>query len=227
MLSDAYDRGLAVERGTDDRFMLAGALAGAAVAVGDPDVALVAIDRIISEVKDSTGTGGLERVVAQALALVQVGRPAEAVAGLRPAAEGTADVPPAAYAQSALALALATLGERDEVVALADDVECGGRATYLDRLTAGIAAGLVLTRDGDEEGLARLSALVETADGTDDEVAKAVTRMAEAAALASFDLPSASEAGHAVDTRLRALGINATGWRTAIDLVLDPRTASV
>jgi hypothetical protein len=197
------------------------------VAVGEPEVALVAIDRILSEVSDATGTGALERGVAQALALVQVARPAEAVAGLRPAAEGTADVPPAAYAQSALALALATLGDREEVLALADEVECGGRATYLDRLTSGIAAGLVLTRDGDEEGLARLSSLVLMVDGTDDEVAKVVARMAEAAALAAFDLPSAGEAGHAVDDRLRALGVSATGWRTAIDLVLDPRTASV
>ncbi|MGZ4726938.1 MAG: adenylate/guanylate cyclase domain-containing protein [Acidimicrobiales bacterium] len=227
MLSDAYDHGASTERGSDDRFTLAAALAGSAVAVGEPDVALVAIDRIMSEVSDSTGIGALERTVAQALALVQVARPAEAVVALRPSAEGTADVPPAAYAQSALALALATVGERDEVLALADEVECGGRSTYLDRLTAGIAAGLVLIRDGDEEGLARLSSLVETIDGTDDEVAKVVARMAEAAALATFDLPSATEAAHAVEARLRSLGISAPGWRTAIDLVLDPRTASV
>ena len=54
-----------------------------------------------------------------------------------------------------------------------------------------------------------------------------MARLAEAAALAAFDLPSAREASHAVDARLRALGISATGWRTAIDLVLDPRTATV
>ncbi len=133
--------------------MLASALAGAAVAAGDPDIALVAIDRVLGEVDDSAGIGGLERIVAQALALVQVARPVEAVVALRPSAEGSADVPPAAYAQSALALALATVGERDEVLALADEVACGGRSTYLDRLTSGMAAGLVLTRDGDEAGL--------------------------------------------------------------------------
>ena len=59
------------------------------------------------------------------------------------------------------------------------------------------------------------------------EVAKVVARMAEAAALAAFDLPSATEASHAVDDRLRVLGISASGWRTAIDLVLDARTAIV
>ncbi len=73
----------------------------------------------------------------------------------------------------------------------------------------------------------RLSSLVEVVDATDDEVAKAVARMAEAAALAAFDLPSASEASHAVDARLRALGISASGWRTAIDLVLDAHAAIV
>ncbi len=183
MLSEAYDQSMTSERVADDRFMLATALAGAAVAVGDPDVALVAIDRALSEVDQTSGISGTERIVAQALALVQVARPVEAVVALRPSAEGTADVPPAAYAQSALALALATVGEHDEVLALADEVTCGGRSTYLDRLTAGIAAGLVLTRDGNEDGLTRLSALVEAVDATDDEVAKAVARMAEAAAL--------------------------------------------
>jgi class 3 adenylate cyclase/tetratricopeptide (TPR) repeat protein len=227
MLSDAFDQRLSTERGSEDRFTLAAALAGASVAVGDPDRALVAIDRIMSEVSDTTGIGGLERIVAQSLALIQVGRPGEAIVALRPAAEGTADVPPAAYAQSALALALATVGERDEVLALADEVACGGRSTYLDRLTAGIAAGLVLTRDGDEEGLTRLGALVESADGTDDEVAQAIARLALAAARAAFDQPTAPEAAREADERLRALGLAATGWRTAIDLVLQPRTASV
>ena len=227
MLSDAYDHGLAAERGTDDRFTLAAALAGSAVAVGDPEVALVAIDRIMSEITDGAGLGGIERLVAQGLALVQVGRSTEAVAILRAPAEGTADIPPAAYAQSALALALAATGERDEVLALADEVDQGGRSTYLDRLTAGIAAGLVLTREGAEEGLTRLSAQVETVDGYDDEPAKAIARLAEAAALTALELPSAAEATHAAETRLHALGISATGWRTAIDLVLDPRTAPV
>ena len=227
MLSDAYDHGLAAERGTDDRFTLAAALAGSAVAVGDPEVALVAIDRIMSEITDGAGLGGIERLVAQGLALVQVGRSTEAVAILRAPAEGTADIPPAAYAQSALALALAATGERDEVLALADEVDQGGRSTYLDRLTAGIAAGLVLTREGAEEGLTRLSAQVETVDGYDDEPAKAIARLAEAAALTALELPSAAEATHAAEARLHALGISATGWRTAIDLVLDPRTAPV
>ena len=56
------------------------------------------------------------------------------MADLRAPAEGTADVPPSAYAQSALALALAAAGEDDEAVAFADEVDRGERATYLDRM---------------------------------------------------------------------------------------------
>jgi hypothetical protein len=81
----------------------------------------VAIDRALSEVDDTSGISGIERIVAQALAGAG-GPPAEAIVALRPSAEGT-PVPPAAYAQSA-GPRCATVGER-RGLALADEVTCG------------------------------------------------------------------------------------------------------
>ena len=231
LLRAGYDAVLAGPGGNEEAFTLLAGLAGAAVAVGDPATALEAVDRISDQVSehasDRTGVGAVERVVANGLALVQTGRVTEAIAELRESAEGGADISPSTYAQSALALALAAAGEHDEVLALAAEVGESGRSTYLDRMSADIAAGLVLARDGDEAAIATLSALVETVDTLDDEVAKAVARLAEAAALATLGLPSAVEAGHVADARLAGLGLPADGWRTAIGLVLDPETATV
>ncbi|HEY5154718.1 MAG TPA: AAA family ATPase, partial [Acidimicrobiales bacterium] len=215
------------DRALEDRFTLAAGLAGAAVAVGAPELALSAIDGVQAVSGDTGGLGGVERVVAHGLALLQVGRAEEAAGMLRATAEGSADVVPSAYAQSALALALAALGEDAEALVLAAEVSTGGRATYLDRVTAEIAAGLIAARRGDDDALTMLSGTIETVDALEDEVAQAIARLAEAAALRALDLPSAPEAGHVADARLAALGINAEGWRRVIDLVLAPKPASV
>jgi class 3 adenylate cyclase/tetratricopeptide (TPR) repeat protein len=231
LLQIGFDAVLADSDAGDEPFTLAAGLAGAAVAVGDSRTALEAVDRIHAEVSarggDRMGVGAVERVVANGLALVQAGRVTEAIAELRESAEGGADVPPSTYAQSALALALAANGDHEEVLALAAEVDDSGRSTYLDRMTAGIAAGLVLARDGDEAAITTLSALVESVDSLDDEVAKAVARLAEAAALDALGLPSAVEAGHVADARLAELGLPAEGWRRAIGLALAPEPAPV
>jgi len=228
MMRDGVEDGLASDRAVEDRFTLVAGLAGAAVAVGDPELALDAIDRVQADADDTEGLGVTERVVANGLALLQVGRVAEAIGMLRGPAEGSADVPPSTYAQSALALALAASGDDDdEAVALAAEVDQSERATYLDRVTAQIASGLIAARRGDDEALSMLSGTIETLDGLEDEVTQAIARLAEAAALRSLDLPSATEAGHVADARLAALGITAEGWRRVIDLVLAPEPASV
>ncbi len=92
---------------------------------------------------------------------------------------------------------------------------------------AQIARGLIAARRGDDEALAILNDTIEDADALEDEVAQTIARLAEAAALAVLDLPSAAEAGHVADARLAALGIAAPGWRRIIDLVLAPKPASV
>ena len=227
LLQTAYEDGMADSLADEDRFTLVAGLAGAAVAIGEPSIALEALDRVRDPDDDRLGLGSVERVVANGLALLQAGRVTEAVGELRASAEGAADVAPSAYAQSALALALAAAGEHDEVLALAAEVEQGGHSTYLDRLTAGMAAGLVLARDGDEAAIIELGALVELVDPLQDEVAKALARLAEAAAHELLGLPSADEASHVATARFAALGLTGDGWRTAIDLVLQPEIATV
>ena len=78
MMRGAVEDGLVSDRSTEDRFILAAGLAGAAVAVGDPDLALGAIDRILADSHDTEGLGATERIVANGMALLQVGRVAEA-----------------------------------------------------------------------------------------------------------------------------------------------------
>jgi tetratricopeptide (TPR) repeat protein len=227
LIRGGYDDGLTRDRNSEDRFVLTAGLAGAAVAVGDPDIALEAIDRLKGVPLDTTGLGATERITANGLALLQLGRAPEAVGMLRPVSEGSADVPPSTYAQSALALALAATGEDDEAVATAAEVVESQRSTYFDRLIAGIAAGLVEARRGNEASVARLSAIVETVDGLEDEVAQAIARLAEAAAFETLGLPSAREAAHVAEARLAALGASADGWRTAIQQALAPAAAPV
>ena len=197
MLSEAYDRepGRRARRPTTASCWPT-ALAGAAVAVGDPDVALGGHRphrwaRSTTPPASAASSGSWPTAWRWCRWPVRP-RPSWP---LRPSAEGTADVPPAAYAQSALALALATVGERDEVLALADEVDLR-RPVHLPRPRSPPASrpGWCSPATATRTGLTRLSALVETVDATEDEVAKAVARMAEAAALAAFDLPSAAEA---------------------------------
>ena len=227
MMRDGVGDGLDLDRSVEDRFILVAGLAGTAVAIGDPDLALAVIDLLPSEVLEVEGIGAAERVVANGLAFLQVGRVDEAVALLRGPAEGSADVPASAYAQCVLALALAARGEDEAALALSTEVAASERATYLDRATAQIAAGLIAARRGDDDALSMLSSTIETLDGLEDEVTQVIARLAEAAALASLDLPSAVEAGHVADARLAELGIAAVGWRRIIDLVLASEPASV
>ena len=172
------------DRNVADRVTLAAALAGAAVAAGDPEAALAAVDGVRADLTDRSRVGVAEHLIARGMALVQAGRASEAVDLLRDQAEGDAETAPSAYAQSALALALAGLGAGDEVATLATLVAENERATYLDRVSAGIAAGLVRARGGDERALGELAELVAEVDATDDVVAQVVTRLAEAEALA-------------------------------------------
>ena len=101
-------------------------------------------------------------------------------------------MPPSAYAQSALALALAASGDDDEALAVAGEVNDSDRGTYLDRVMAQIAIGLIAARRGDDEALAILNDTIENVDALEDEVAQTIARLAEAAALAVLDVPSAT-----------------------------------
>jgi class 3 adenylate cyclase/tetratricopeptide (TPR) repeat protein len=202
---------------------LALSLACSLTQVGEPEEALAAIAElgpIRGDVEDLIAIP--ERIAAEGLALVQVGRPDEARSLLEVRLEQD-DLPP--YPGSALVVVLAALGATEEALALADRVTAGPRATYLDVATAVTAAALVRARSGDEEALNAFADLIATLDATEDLVSRAVARLAEAQALEALDLPSAELAMQATERMLVELGIDAHGWRRAFAAILVPRGA--
>ena len=81
---------------------------------------------------------------------------------------------------SALALAHAAQGSIDAALAEADAVDANDRASYLDRITAGIARGLALARRGDAAAAtAAFDQVTAAADATEDRVSQALVRLAE------------------------------------------------
>jgi class 3 adenylate cyclase/tetratricopeptide (TPR) repeat protein len=123
--------------------------------------------------------------------------------------------------RSATALAHAAAGALDRAMAEADEVDAAPRATYLDRLTAGMARTLALTRRG--EGPAALASgdqLRAAADATEDRVSQALSRLALALAAGALGAAEADDVAADAEARLLELGLDGTGWRTAFGLGL-------
>jgi len=95
------------------------------------------------------------------------------------------------------------------------------RPTYLDVGVARVAAALAAAARGDEHAAAALSSAVDQVDATDDRVARAVFRLAEALGLEALGLPSSAEAANFTEYLLAELGIDAGGWRTTFGLILS------
>jgi tetratricopeptide (TPR) repeat protein len=123
--------------------------------------------------------------------------------------------------QSALALALVANGAVDEAVRAADDVDAHDRASYLDRLTAGIARALALSRRGDvAASTAAFDQVRAAADSTEDRVSQTLVRLADAtAATARSDADAADRMAEA-ERRLAELGMEDTSWRQAFALAV-------
>ena len=100
-------------------------------------------------------------------------------------------------------------------------VDAHERASYLDRLTAGIARGLALSRRGDvAASTAAFDQVRAAADATEDRVSQALVRLADAtAATARGDADAAARLAEA-ERRLAELGISDTGWRQAFALAV-------
>ncbi len=195
-------------------------LAGAAVQVGDPALALVALGDFRPEQADPARIGGSEELVTYALALVQLGRAPEAVEILAPCTEVDERVVGSLpYARSALALACAAVGHPGPVAELVADVQRADRATYLDLATARLAAllcGAAVGRGvGDD-----VDALLRLLDATEDAVGQAVVRLGAGRALAAIGDQRAAVLEDEAASRLRALGIAAEGWYVVFDAAL-------
>jgi class 3 adenylate cyclase/predicted ATPase len=201
----------------EDRGLLTATIASTAVQVGDVAAARHALHGY--EGSKRIGLGAIERVVVEGYVALQSGAPDEAATLLERAIDA-GEGPPSLYAQSALALTRAALGQTDEMKLLADGVSESPRATYHDVAVAQLAVQLDRARLGDEAVASGFTDLIADLDGTDDLVAQAVFRLAEALALEKLGLPSSEFALESAEARLVELGIDAEGWRTVFGYAL-------
>jgi class 3 adenylate cyclase/tetratricopeptide (TPR) repeat protein len=122
---------------------------------------------------------------------------------------------------SALALAHVADGSIDEALAEADEVDAHDRSSYLDRLTAGVARGLALSRRGDvAASTAAFDQVRAAADATEDRLSQALVRLADATATTARGGPDAVARLAEADARLAELGISDTSWRQAFALAV-------
>ena len=209
-----------------DRESLIATMAGlsALVQVGAVERSQALVDHV-----PTPGSGGIEqelivgdteRVTALGLHRLQSGDVPGALAVLSATTRRLApEIDP--NLSSALALALSADGDADAAVAQADAVDGHIRASYMDRLVAGMARGLAWARDGDgEASITEFDRLRAAADGTEDRVSQALVRLADAAAASARGGDDAAERAAEADRRLDDLGLANTGWREAYSLAL-------
>jgi hypothetical protein len=122
---------------------------------------------------------------------------------------------------SALALAHVAEGALDAALLEADQVDEHERATYLDRITAGIARGLALARRGDgAASTAAFDQVTAAADATEDRVSQALVRLAAATAASARGEADATTRMAAAEERLADLGLQGSSWRQAYTLAV-------
>ena len=194
----------------DGRTLGALITAGMAVQLGETSTVFS-----LGELLESTAPalGNLDLQVPRGIALLQLGRPAQAQAILRQA-HAASTTPGSRHASgAALALAEAAAGDPAAALAVADDLEHVPQGTYLDRIGVAFGKGFALLHLGRrEESLATFDAAVATADATGDRLNQALTRLARARALEAMGDPAADAAKADADDRLAALGLPDTEW---------------
>ncbi|KAA0235276.1 MAG: hypothetical protein EDR02_04890 [Actinobacteria bacterium] len=223
----ALERAAALEMGESEaryKELSSISLANAAVQLGDPHPALLIEQDPRADEVDLSAIGRTDELVAVGLGRLQSGDVPGAIEVLELACCADNDLGPSPYILSALALALGAAGRDDEALARVEEVAESPRATYLDRLTAEIAAGLVTSRgEGVEKCESIFVTAQERADSTDDVVAQALVRLAEGVALTEQADHRAAMVCDDAEQRLKSLGIEATGWRTAYSMVASGR----
>jgi tetratricopeptide (TPR) repeat protein len=207
---------LAVEAGRrrdpDELAIAATGVAGAAVAVGDPERALRAVALLGADDElDPSVLGDSERLVALGLALLMLGEVDEATAHLEHAVD-VAEGEPSGFARSALVAARAVRGDAESAEREVELLDRSHRATYLDRVTAWSVVATLRAARGDVDGARDASRhVVALADATDDVVAGALARLAAVEAADAAGAPDPAQRAE-VERRLADLGVPATGW---------------
>jgi class 3 adenylate cyclase/tetratricopeptide (TPR) repeat protein len=234
VLAGRVDEGVAMASGLanpsnaqlSDRERSISAMAGLAATVQVGDVA--GSERLLASAAVSAGplssadgemvVGDSERTASLGLHRLQTGDVAGAVAvldGLR--SRLAPEIDPNLHA--ALALAHAAVGSLEDALDEADAVERHERATYLDRITAGIARGLALARRGERAAAtAAFDQVQAAADATEDRVSQALARLAGATAASALEEADAAMRVADAEAHLEALGLQDTGWRQAFSV---------
>jgi len=196
---------------------------GTYVHLGESERALTALYNAATDPTDKLVLGDLEWMVGAGLAHLQLGRVDESLMLLEDAA---AESPKSPYALSAFALVSAAIGKPADALALADAADGSEGASYLDHATAASARMLALAQLGDEAAVrAAIEATTDFIDSTDDQLARRVTRLAAAEALACIGAPEADELRMVTQAELVALGAPAEGWSNAFRLAALGRGA--
>lgn len=191
--------------------------AGGAVQVGDPEAALDLLDQVAGAFDDRRVIGSVDLEVTCGLAMLQLGMVDRALTQLR--AVKRIDEVPATYLDSSLSLALAAAGELDEAVERVDAVLTDHRATYLDRRTAMLAAGLVAVQQGDVMMAdALFGKALEAVDATESRMSQAVARLAQAIGHETLETAAAVELRVSAERSLEELGVHPRGWERAFRL---------
>jgi hypothetical protein len=189
--------------------------AGVAAHIGDGATArreaLAALE-VLGEDREA----GYDARVALALGLLQLGQvggAVEALGGLPAPAIGRP------YGAAVGALVDAADGRPDDARAAAAAALTAEGASYLDRLLALVASGLINADEFGDDARAPLDEAAEVALGASDVVAQAIVQaaMAEAAA-ARENVEAVAWQAEAVEA-FAAIGIDPTGWLTAVRLV--------
>jgi class 3 adenylate cyclase/tetratricopeptide (TPR) repeat protein len=167
---------------------------------------------------DSVGFG--DRVGALALHHLQRGDIADAAVVLADQVE------PRGYVQCARALVMAVQGDLDGAQCAADELAVVPH-TYLDRAYAEIGRALALAGAGQTaDARSVLATTIAEVDSTGDRVAQAVVRLVDATVAEQAGRTDAATARSVAESRLRDLGIEATGWRHLLQDALGLVSAS-
>jgi len=163
---------------------------------------------------------GYDSYVTLALAHLQLGDVDQALTFAERAHEVRADHP---NGTQAMALVTAATGRPADAIALARSVPAMVGNTYLDRFFAGLTVGLAHAQQGDREAaMAALDAVEAELQGTGDEVAPVLVRLARAAALCRLgDLAAADAVEEEAGRRADDLELDPSPWAVAFDLVVQ------
>lgn len=190
-----------------------------AVHAGEGERALRELLPELSEALDDGTLGSTEGQVSHALALLQSGRPDEALEWLAAAVRQAANAGPRANALSALALASAGAGRVDEARAAAGEVLGMSVGTYLDRVTALLAVACAAACVGDvDAAVAALDRADSLVAGTDDRLTAAIVVLARARVLEALGDPTAESVLDTARAALLDVSAPADGWDTAFRL---------